>query len=276
MMNSFDITATIVVYKENPEILTKAINSFLNIPLNTKLYIIDNSPTNVLRSYIDCNKVEYIFNPSNPGFGTSHNYILSKTNNISTFHLILNPDIYFDSNIIVDLINYMDSNKNIGVLMPNILYPNNTPQYLAKLLPTPFDFLIRRIWPLRFIFKKNVHNFELQKFNYSQIIDVPFLSGCFLLFKTNIFFDLDGFDENIFMYTEDIDICRRVNELGYRSVFFPYKSVYHDHIRKKIFNKKNLIIFLKSTIYYFNKWGWFFDEKRVLINKKTLNQVIEK
>jgi GT2 family glycosyltransferase len=268
----YDITGTIVLYKNERTILLGAINSFLDTSLQVKLFLVDNSPTDELKNIITDSRIEYIHNPSNPGFGTSHNYAIKKSLTLSKYHLVLNPDIYFENNVLKELINYLEKNKNIGVIMPKILYPDGSNQYLAKLLPTPFDFIIRRLIPFKTFKEKVAYKFELRRSNYTQIIDVPFLSGCFLIFRTKVLDRVNGFDEHIFMYTEDIDICRRINNEKYRSVFYPEVHVYHDHEAKSFLSFKIFRVYLKSAIYYFNKWGWFYDNERKEINKKTLLQ----
>jgi hypothetical protein len=253
--------------------LLKAINSFLNTSLSCHLWLIDNSPTDELKDLISDSRVTYFHNPSNPGFGTSHNIAFKRYELFSKYHLILNPDIYYQPGVVEELINFLEHDKTIGVVMPKVLYPSGDIQYLAKLLPNPFTFFIRRLVPSNYLKRRLNQKFELRASGYNRIMDVPFLSGCFLLFNTNVFLKIDGFDTNIFMYTEDIDVCRRVMDAGYRSVFFPMVNVYHDHLTKSFTNLKTLKVYLKSTIYYFNKWGWFYDKQRSVINKHTLAEL---
>jgi GT2 family glycosyltransferase len=75
------------------------------------------------------------------------------------------------------------------------------------------------------------------------------------------------------MHFEDLDITRRINAAGYRSVFYPYQVITHDHLYKSILTLSNLSMYFSSAVYYFNKWGWFFDKKRALINKHTLQNI---
>lgn len=270
----FQLTASIVTYNNEIEVLSKTIFSFLNSNLSIKLYLIDNSPCDTLRCLARDERIEYIFNPSNPGFGAAHNIAIKKAIFEAPYHLILNPDIYFDRGVNESIISYLDNNINVGVLMPLILNTDTTIQYLAKLLPTPIDFFIRRILPFKFIKEKIDYQFELRKFGYNKIIDSPFLSGCYLVVRTKMLANVGLFDENIFMYCEDIDFCRRFIRAGYRAIFYPKVFVFHDHERKSFKSFNNLKVYLKSTIYYFNKWGWFFDKERSAINKNTLGQIL--
>jgi GT2 family glycosyltransferase len=272
-MNQYILSCSLVIYKQNPEVLKMAIDSFLNTNLAVKLILIDNSPTDELRNIKIDDRVEYIFNPSNPGFSGGHNLGISKIIDQSAYHLVLNPDIYFGSAVLENIIEFLEDNKNIGVLMPKVLYPDNSLQYVAKLLPTPVDFIVRRLIPNSTLKERIGNRLELRASCYNHIMDVPFLSGCFLLFRSEALIKVKGFDENIFMYTEDIDICRRVIKAGYRSVFYPNVSVYHDHEKKSFRSFKTFLVYLKSAIYYFNKWGWVWDSDRKKINQNTLSQI---
>ena len=102
MSDPIQITATIVLYKENVQTLKATVNSFLEIPFSKKLYLIDNSPKNNLEHVLKHPEIEFIFNNKNLGFGAAHNLVLEKLN--SEYHLILNPDVTFKASIFKELI----------------------------------------------------------------------------------------------------------------------------------------------------------------------------
>ncbi len=266
------ITGCIVLYKNEIVMLKKAINSFFNSELNLKLYLIDNSPTDDLKVLVTDSRIEYFHNKHNDGFGKAHNIAIRKAKGLSKYHLVLNPDIYFDDNILVKLKEFMDTDSSVGIVTPNIIYPDGTMQPLAKLLPTPLDFLSRRFVPFSSLKKRLLRDYEMQKYRYDKIINVPFLSGCFMFCRSEVLERIGGFDENIFMYTEDTDLCRRVNEIGFKTIIYPFISIFHDHEKKSFLKFRTLKIYFKSSVYYFNKWGWIFDYKRNKINKDALKQ----
>jgi GT2 family glycosyltransferase len=274
ILNKPLFSACIVLYKNDREMLKKAIDSFLNTSINVKLFLVDNSPTDALKFISTDDRVEYVFNPSNPGFGAGHNIAIRKAIEInSSYHLVLNPDIYYNKGTLEILGEFMECNIDVGVSMPKILYPDGSLQHLAKLLPSPIDFFVRRFIPISGIQKLIDERYELHKYKYDKPLEVPFLSGCFMLFRIDVLKEVNGFDENIFMYTEDIDICRRVIQKGYKTIVFPEISVFHAHEKKTFINLNNLKVYSKSAFYYFNKWGWIFDKNRSNINKKTLLQL---
>ena len=270
----YQLTCSLVTYNNDFDMLEKAIKSFLSTQLQVKLFIIDNSPSDKLKllQNISSAKIEYIHNPTNPGFGAAHNIALKKVKAISPYHLILNPDIYFNKGVNESILSFLGERKDIGVLMPKIVYPDNSLQYVAKLLPTPLDFLIRRFIPIQFIKQKNNIKFELRNSGYDKVMNVPFLSGCYLVVRTEVLGKSNLFDENYFMYFEDIDFCRNIINSGYKSLFYPEVSVVHAHEKKSMTSIRTLKVYFKSMFYYFNKWGWFFDKQRRYVNKETLEQ----
>lgn len=253
------LTSCIVLYKNDIDILKEVINSFLNTDLNVRLYLVDNSPTDYLKILQDDIRIEYIHNPSNPGFGAAHNIAIKKSFELnSTYHLVLNPDVYFEKGTLERIHEFMDMNLNIGQLMPKVTYPNGEFQYLCKTNPTLFDLFARGFMPkfLKKIIEKRMNRYEYKDRNYDDIIyDVPYLSGCFMFLRTETLKKVGFFDDKIFMYLEDADLTRRFLEVS-RTVYFPKAHIFH-HFAKLTHKKvKFKWITVQSAIIYFNKWGW--------------------
>lgn len=253
------ITSCIVLYKNDLTMLREAINSFLDTDLNVKLYLVDNSPTDELKILITDSRIEYIHNPANPGFGAAHNIAIKKAFEIeSNYHLVLNPDIYFEKGILEKLCEFMDSNVNVGHIMPKVTYPNGEFQYLCKTNPTFFDLFARGFMPsfLKKTFQKRMDEYEYKNQDYNKIIyDIPYLSGCFMFLRTEVLKQVGFFDDRIFMYLEDADLTRRFLEVS-RTAYYPEAHVYH-HFAKLTHKKlKFKWITVESAFIYFNKWGW--------------------
>ena len=79
------------------------------------------------------------------------------------------------------------------------------------------------------------------------------------------------FDEGIFMYGEDTDLSRRLWIAGDYPYYYGKISIYHQFTKGSHNSLKLLIVAIRSTIYYFNKWGWF-DKERDKINNECLKQ----
>ncbi|MFA6129510.1 MAG: glycosyltransferase family 2 protein [Candidatus Omnitrophota bacterium] len=263
-----------MVFKNDRDSLKKAISSFLDTGLNVHLYVIDNSPTDSLRSLCADKNVEYVFNNNNLGFGAGHNFAINKMTGQTKYFLIFNPDVYFGPGTLEKLFSFMENNKDTGLVMPKVLYPDGSLQYLCRLLPAPLDSLLRKvdIKILNPLFRTRKYRYELRFTDYNQLMDVPYLSGCFMFIRTEVFRKAGVFDERFFLYFEDVDLSRRINQVS-RNVYFPEAIIYHGYERG---SNKSIQLFgqlILSAIRYFNKWGWFFDRERALVNAKAMNKL---
>jgi len=271
------INASIVLYHTNREQLLKAINSFLDTELKIKLYLVDNSSNDELKELSKIDKrIEYIFNNANLGFGKAHNIAIRKSieENIP-YHVVLNPDVYFEKGVLEELYNFMENNQDVGLVMPKVLYPDGELQYLCKLLPNPLDVFGRRFLnfgPFKNFVSKRNYKYEMRFTGYNKIMEVPYLSGCFMFLKTSALKEVGLFDERFFMYPEDIDLTRRMH-VKYKTIYYPKVFIVHNHAKGSYKNFKLLYIHIKNIVKYFNKWGWFFDKERKRINNKILKTI---
>lgn len=268
------INISIVLYNNPMPILKKAIKSVLTTSLDVTLYLLDNSPTDDLKILASMDqRIEYIHNPSNPGYGSAHNIAIKQSiANGVRYHLVLNPDVYFDSGVLETIVSYMDANSDVGLLMPKVLYPNGDIQYIAKLLPTPWDLFARRFIPIKSYLEKLNRRYALTFFDYSSTVQIPFVSGCFMFLRNDTLQKVGYFDEQFFMYLEDADLSRRIGTIA-KTILYPHVHIYHEYERGAHKSFKLLWAFIQSAIKYFNKYGWFFDSYRKKINQQTLEQL---
>lgn len=267
------ITASIVLFNTNAVELTKTVASIFNTVQNIKLYLIDNSPTDDLKSFEDLKyNIEYIHNPANPGFGAAHNVAIEKALLVgSCYHFIVNPDIYFTGDIITPMISYLQNHSTVGMLMPQILNFDGTIQNLPKLLPTPLSIVWRKVKKPNVFYQKFINRYELRNVPTNVIFNAPILSGCFTLLNLKAIQEIGLYDDAYFMYFEDWDLSRRMHQ-KYQTIYFPLVSVYHGYNSGANKNKALFKIFISSAITYFNKWGWFFDAEREKINTEAISQ----
>ena len=244
------ITASIVLFNNDFEILKKTVNSFLNISIKKKLYLIDNSNSNKLEAFFKSSEIEYLFVGKNIGFGAAHNLVLNKL--CSNFHLILNPDVVFSVGVISSLITALNENPTVAFVTPKVRYPSMKPQYICRKHPTLFDLLNRKLKILNDQFlNREYRDRDLQKPFYPD-----FIHGCFMLFNTTDLKNLKGFDERFFLYMEDADICRRIDEIGKKKLYYPKVEIIHHHQQGSSKSIKLFIIHTSSAIKYFLKWGF--------------------
>jgi GT2 family glycosyltransferase len=148
-------------------------------------------------------------------------------------------------------------------------YPDGRLQPLCKLLPHPLELLVRRFFPLLHRSSGRLARYELHGSGYSRVMDVPALSGCFLLMRIETVQRTGLFDERYFLYFEDVDLSRRVGRIA-RTVFVPHVAVVHDYARGSYREWRLLWHHLVSAARYFNKWGWLRDPERSRVNARTL------
>jgi GT2 family glycosyltransferase len=265
------LSASIVVYKSSRELLSHAINSFLAAAPGADLYLIDNSPTDEARSLAVASNIHYIFNAANLGFGAAHNLALNTALGKDTrYHVVLNPDVYFSPDVIGKLLAFMESNEEVGLVTPKVLYPDGRLQPLCRLLPSPLTLVTRRLLhPFKRIHQRFNHDYEMHFSGYDKVMDVPFLPGCFMFLRIEALRTTGLFDEKIFLYTEDIDLTRRLHR-RYRTVFNPEVVIYHHHVRRSYRNVTAFVHHASSAVAYFNKWGWFSDSERDAINRNVI------
>lgn len=263
------ISASLVLYNNKRKDVVSVVNCATRSIIN-KIIVIDQSENDYYRFLQDySDKVVYVHNKNN-GYGAGHNLAVKIVCNDyrSDFHVVLNPDVIFSEDCILGLSKYMISDISIGLIMPKVYYPDGKLQYLCKLLPSPRDILSRYLFNDR-AFKTMYNRFVLYSSNYDKVMNVPYLSGCFMFFRLEAFIKVGGFDERFFMHFEDLDISRRVYE-EYKTLFIPNESIVHVHEAAQRKSMKMLFIALCSAIKYFNKWGWFWDSRRRMINKQTI------
>lgn len=251
-----DITLAIVTYN-NENIIKETLESILaSIPssYSSRVFVIDNKSTDrtrdILKSFHD--RIDLINLEENIGFSRGHNVIMNQLK--SKYHFVINPDIILPSQFeITRMIDFMNQNECVGLLSPKILNMDGSIQYLCKHNPTIFDLFIRRLMPWGF--RKRQDFFVMKETGYNRTMPIEYATGCFMLFRTQVYQELEGFDKNFFLYLEDADITRRVNE-KYKSIYFPDAKVYHKWQRMSYKKLKFFIINIQSIFVYFKKWGW--------------------
>jgi len=265
------INVSIVLYNNNLEKVKPLIDILKKSRAVNRIFLIDNS--HKTQQGFENLDVTYIFNDKNVGYGRGHNIAFKQTicDNDAAYHLAINADIAFEPQILDEIVGYMQENQDVGSLMPKVFYPNGKIQYLCRLLPDPMDLIIRRFLP-KSMMKSRVERLEMRNTDYNHIINVPHISGCFMMLRTDILKKIGLFDERYFLYLEDIDLTRRIQHTS-RTIFYPKVSIMHEHRQGSYSSFRLLIVHIISAIRYFNKWGWWFkDKERKAINERTISE----
>jgi hypothetical protein len=247
------ISASIVVYKENEETLQKVLNSLLAITNLNELVVVDNSPTSCLKEivYTTSKEILYIHRADNIGFGRGHNLAFYSKKNDSDIHLVCNPDIYFTSKEISSMIEWMFYDTSIALSVPRVYFPNGDIQQTIRKIPTIMT-LFKRKFNIFGFFNSFIEEDEFQNIQMSSIQEIPFAHGCFFLFRSEIYKKLNGFDEDFFMYMEDVDIFIRAKKYG-KTVVNPNFKIYHEFRKGSSKSFKLLAYHISSAVKFFLK-----------------------
>lgn len=257
---SIKLSVCIVAYNNYAE-LKEAIISLeehTSPALQKIIYIVDNgvavsnqAEINNFKEYISkFNDVEYIDAGENSGFGRGQNKVLNALD--SEYHAIVNPDILFCEDAFSKIVGWMNANPDIGMTIPYIVDENGEMQEVYRRELTVFDMFNRMY--LKSLFKKRAKKHTMNDMDYSKPFQVPFGQGSFLVIRTNLFKELGGFDENFFMYVEDADLCKRVNQVS-ALMYYPGAKVIHKWKKGSHKNKILHKYHVDSMKYYFKKWG---------------------
>lgn len=267
------ISCAVVSYHNPPEQIADALGSAAATP-GVTLTLIDNSRDDSLSDVARQFGARYIHRPDNPGFGAAHNIAIAEAlASDAEYHAVINPDVRFGPEVIPALRSYMDAHTDIGMLMPDIRYPDGSRQHLCKLLPHPGDLFLRRFFPAMYRLSGRLDAYEMRDGGYDRIMEVPALSGCFMFLRTSVLKKIGGFDERYFMYLEDVDLSRRVGRVA-RTVYYPAVSITHAYQKGSYKSSVLLSRHIRSAIHYFNKWGWLFDAERASVNRRALEALM--
>ena len=270
------LNISIVLYhpKWEQEVLP-LVRELLRVKNLRKIYLLDNSeekgtPPSLPSMEDTKGKMRYMFNGANLGYGKAHNIALRESAYQKTeMHLVMNSDIRVKAEDIDAMHDWMMVNPLVGQLMPKVVNPDGSQQYLAKRLPSPMDVFGRRFLPEWMIVRRN-RRYELRDLDLMRPVNAPYLSGCFMMLRTEAAVEAGLFDERFFMYPEDIDLTRRIHR-NWLTLYYPQWTITHAHARSSYNNKHMLRIHIQNMCLYFNKWGWLFDRERRLFNQLKIN-----
>ena len=170
----------------------------------------------------------------------------------SAYHAIINPDIILEHDALKVIIDYLNQNSDVGMCIPNITDEKGNRLSVYREEVTVFDMFIRMF--CKGLFKKRKAKHTMQYQDYTKPFLVPFGQGSFLVIRTKLFKELNGFDDRFFMYLEDADLCKRVNQKS-KLMYLPDAVVIHKWEQGSHTNKTLFKYHLRSMKLYFKKWG---------------------
>ncbi len=269
-VQSAGISVSIVTYETPAAELRVLLNGLARSRHPVQITVVDNSPTQALRSLVIEFGATYISAGQNLGFGRGHNLAMQKAIETSKYHVVCNPDIWCGPDVLGELERFMDAQPEVGLVMPKILYPDGREQPLCKMLPTPVDLLLRRFLGSvgEQLMRRSGDRYQLRHLDLRVTRQVPNLSGCFMFLRSSVLRKAGLFDPRFFLYMEDVDLCRRVGAIS-QTIYYPEVSVTHGYAKGSYKNRKLMLHHIRSAVSYFSKWGWLFDHGRRTLNRRT-------
>ena len=198
--------------------------------------------------------VDMINNNHPRAFSVNHNVafnqpIIAKKRQ---FFLIVNPDVRLNGNVITPLVNVLEVNRRVDLTAPMVSGGGN-----VRKLPTPMRILAK-------LFSRQ-ENWENDKSTQPD-----WVAGVFMVFRASVFEQIGGFDENYFLYYEDVDICSRIWLEGYMLHMKKNASIVHDAQRKSWSDIRYFHWHIASMLRFFNSDIYrrikIFHQKRIESN----------
>ena len=250
------VSASIVTFESEDEIvpLLRSMERTLQVP-KLDLFIIDNASTDGTAKAAEkaAPWATVIVNEYNRGFGAGHNQVIPALK--SKYHVVINPDIEFVEDSILELSRFLDDNPGVVMVSPMVLNPDGTEQKLPKLQPEPQYLIARRLEGKSKRADALAAEYTRSEEEINEPVPVEHISGSFFMIRTEIYKKLKGFDERFFLYFEDNDLSMRASELG-EIVFYPGTKVKHGYAREARSSARAFIAQIQSMFRFFGKHGW--------------------
>ncbi len=223
------ISIALVAYRVRDE-LDRCLNSIEAAlgGLSAEITVVDNSPGMLTWRHLGTRTgVRRLRGSTSLGFGAACNIALDGA--VGRYFLILNPDTLLPPDSLRLLAAELDREPEIGIVGPRLVRENGELDPAARRgFPTPWSAFARfarlgRIFPGRRIFG----GYNLTHLDPDRRSEVDAVSGAFMLTRSELFRELDGFDRRFWMYGEDLDFAYRAREAGWKVVYQPEVTVLH-------------------------------------------------
>ncbi|MCA2005282.1 MAG: glycosyltransferase [Ignavibacterium sp.] len=197
--------------------------------LSTEIFVVDNASDDgsveMIREKFP--EVKLIANEKNLGFGKANNLALKEAN--GKFLLLINPDTLVAEDTFSKLIEFFESHPDAGMVGCKILNPDGTLQLACRRsFPGPWTSFTK-VTGLSSLFPKSklFARYNLTYLDENQTYEVDAISGSFMMMRKEVYDKVGGFDEQFFMYGEDLDLCYRIQKAGYKIYYVHSTQIIH-------------------------------------------------
>ncbi|RJR30287.1 glycosyltransferase family 2 protein [Candidatus Microgenomates bacterium] len=194
-----------------------------------EIIVVDNGSTDETQAMIKKQfpRVKLIQNARNEGFGKANNVAARKT--ISEYVLFLNPDTIVPVQTLDTLLSYLETHVDVGIVTCKVLLTHGKIDDAShRGFPTPWRALthfsgLSQLFPRSMFF--NGYHLGYQRMDEPHEIDA--CAGAFLMMRRKVGELVGWFDEDYFWYGEDLDLCFRVKQAGFKIMYVPEVSITH-------------------------------------------------
>jgi GT2 family glycosyltransferase len=252
-----DLHVSIVSYR-TPELLWQCLQALKRErqALEFEVTVVDNASGDGSAELVEAEFpwVRLIHNSTNVGFGAAHNQALRDSP--ARHLLVLNADAAPEPGALSTLVGYLDARLDVAVVGPRLRYPDGRVQPSRRRFPTVATLFcestqVQRFWPDNALLRR----YYVADRTDDQEQDVDWLVGACLCVRSRAAADVGLFDERFFLYSEEIDWCRRFRAAGWRIVFVPTAEVVHHEgasTAQDVGRSERL--FQTSRVRYAEKW----------------------
>jgi GT2 family glycosyltransferase len=230
--------------------------------MECEIIVVDNASTDGSPDMVaaDFPKVKLIRSSENLGFAKANN--LGAKASSGSWLALVNSDVVLHPNCFQELVLFMDSNGDVGLVGPKILGGDGLLQRTCRRLPTVWNTTCRMlaldvVFPRWSLFSGR----EMRHWKHDTMAEVEVLSGCFWLARREAVEKVGMLDERFFFYAEDVDWCKRFREAGWKVVFMPHATATHfGGGSSSNAPLRYSIELLRANLIYWNKHHGFFGK----------------
>ncbi|SVC43192.1 uncharacterized protein METZ01_LOCUS296046, partial [marine metagenome] len=194
-----------------------------------QVVVVDNASRDETAGIINEKKtknLDFIQNTVNVGFTKAVNQGIKIAG--SEYIFILNPDTQLTEGSVERLMKKISSDNTIGLVAPQLRFFDGGIQYSCRRFPTFWNVLTEMMRLSRIFYRSRLFNsWKMGDFDHKMERDVDQLAGAALMVKKDLLDELSGLDEQFPMFFSDVDLCRRIKDLGKRVVFYPDAVITH-------------------------------------------------